>query len=226
MTISENSGLHSDRRKGMGAGLVYNCVKQAIMEGRLAESAPIDEKSLVEEFAVSRTPVREALTRLAAEGLVTLRTNRSAIVAPAAPAGLGTYCEARTRVAAAVGRFAAMRRWDTDIAALKAYLAAMDAAPAPSAAAVRAVFRALANAARNRYLETEHERLIDTGTRLAYAAGCIDSCRQLSADGLRRIAAAVIKGDADDAEAEARTQVATLCGAIAAANGKACDDGA
>ena len=92
MTISENSGLHSDRRKGMGAGLVYNCVKQAIMEGRLAESAPIDEKSLVEEFAVSRTPVREALTRLAAEGLVTLRSNRSAIVAPAAPAGLGAYC--------------------------------------------------------------------------------------------------------------------------------------
>ena len=63
-------------------------------------------------------------------------------------------------MAAAVGRFAAMRRWDPDIAVLKAYLAAMDATPAPSAVAVRAVFRALANAARNRYLETEHERLI------------------------------------------------------------------
>ncbi len=189
------------------------------------ERATVEEKALVEEFALSRTPVREALTRLAAEGLVTLRANRSAIVAPAAPAGLGIYCEARDRVAAAVGRFAAMRRWDTDIAALKAYTATMDVTPAPSAVAVRAVFRALANAARNRYLETEHERLIDTGTRLASAAGCIDGCRQLSADGLRRIAASVIAGDADGAEAEARAQVAALCSAIAAANGKACNDG-
>ena len=225
MTISEDAGLQAGRRKGMSAGLVYDRVKQAIMEGRMAEFAPIEEKALVEEFALSRTPVREALTRLAAEGLVTLRANRSAIVAPAAPAGLGIYCEARDRVAAAVGRFAAMRRWDTDIAALTAYTATMDATPAPSAVAVRAVFRALANAARNRYLETEHERLIDTGTRLACAAGCIDSYRQLSADGLQRIVAAVITGDADAAEAEARAQVAALCSAIAAADGKACNDG-
>ncbi len=49
-------------------------------------------------------------------------------------------------------------------------------------------------------------------------------CKGMGA-GLRRIAAAVIAGDADDAEAEARAQVAALCSAIAAANGKACNDG-
>jgi hypothetical protein len=91
---------------------------------------------------------------------------------------------------------------------------------------VRGAFRALAHAAQNRYLETEHERLIDIGTRLAYAAGCIDSCRRLSADGLRRIAGAVIAANADSAEAEARAQVEALCSAIAAARGKECDDDA
>ena len=226
MTISETAVPQPNRRKGMGAGLVYDRIKQAIMEGLMAELSPIEEKALVEEFAISRTPVREALTRLAAEGLVTLRSNRSAIVAPAAPAGLGAYCEARSRVAAAVGHFAAIRRRVSDIAALEAHLATMDATPAPSIASVRGAFRALARAAQNRYLETEHERLIDTGTRLAYAAGCIDSCRRLSAVGLRQIAAAVIAANAESAEAEARAQVEALCSAIAAASGKECGDGA
>ena len=218
MTISENPLPQSDRRKGMGAGMVYDRIKQAIMEGLLAELSPIEEKVLVKEFAISRTPVREALTRLAAEGLVTLRTNRSAIVTPAAPAGLGAYREARSRVAAAVGHFAAMRRRVSDIAALEAHLAAMDALP--SVASLRGGFRALARAAQNCYLEIEHDRLIDTGTRLAYAAGCIDSCRRLSAEGLREIAGAVIAADANLAETRACAQIEAMCDAIVAARGK------
>lgn len=52
-----------------------------IVNGHLEPGAPLFEPQLGELLEVSRTPVREALKLLAAEGLVELRRNRSAIVA-------------------------------------------------------------------------------------------------------------------------------------------------
>jgi DNA-binding GntR family transcriptional regulator len=52
-----------------------------IIEGVLAPGTPLDESLLAEEFAVSRTPVREALRLLAASGLVDQRAHAKALVA-------------------------------------------------------------------------------------------------------------------------------------------------
>jgi DNA-binding GntR family transcriptional regulator len=52
-----------------------------IIEGILAPGTPLDESQLAEEFAVSRTPVREALRLLAASGLVDQRAHAKALVA-------------------------------------------------------------------------------------------------------------------------------------------------
>lgn len=52
-----------------------------IIEGDLAPGTPLDESLLAEEFAVSRTPVREALRLLAASGLVDQRAHAKALVA-------------------------------------------------------------------------------------------------------------------------------------------------
>jgi DNA-binding GntR family transcriptional regulator len=52
-----------------------------IVEGQLAPGTPLDESQLAEEFAVSRTPVREALRLLAASGLVDQRAHAKALVA-------------------------------------------------------------------------------------------------------------------------------------------------
>jgi DNA-binding GntR family transcriptional regulator len=48
--------------------------------GRLNPGDPIDEQELVEEFAVSRTPVREALLQLEAMGLVRRNPRKGAVV--------------------------------------------------------------------------------------------------------------------------------------------------
>src|SRR5689334_15276811 len=55
-------------------------LRDMIVEGELAAGARIPERVLCERFAVSRTPLREALKALASEGLVELLPNRGARV--------------------------------------------------------------------------------------------------------------------------------------------------
>ena len=60
---------------------VVASVREMILDGRLVPGARLGEVELAESLGVSRTPVREALTRLGAEGLVELTPNRGARVA-------------------------------------------------------------------------------------------------------------------------------------------------
>lgn len=55
---------------------VCNGLKRAIFERRLGPGAPLREQELANYFKVSRTPVRNALRRLAREGIVTIVPNR------------------------------------------------------------------------------------------------------------------------------------------------------
>ena len=62
------------------ADLVHRRLKEEIELGELAPGTPMSELSLVERTGASRTPVREALRRLAAEGLVDLVPRQGARV--------------------------------------------------------------------------------------------------------------------------------------------------
>lgn len=55
-------------------------VRAKIVSHRLAPGSWIDEKALAAEYGISRTPLREALKVLAAEGLVTMKLRRGAYV--------------------------------------------------------------------------------------------------------------------------------------------------
>jgi DNA-binding GntR family transcriptional regulator len=55
-------------------------VRQRIFSHELAPGAWIDEMKLAEAYGISRTPLREALKVLAAEGLVTMKVRRGAYV--------------------------------------------------------------------------------------------------------------------------------------------------
>jgi DNA-binding GntR family transcriptional regulator len=57
-------------------------LRSLIIRGDLPPGEPLVEADLCDALGVSRTPLREALKLLAAQGLVELRLNRSAIVAP------------------------------------------------------------------------------------------------------------------------------------------------
>jgi DNA-binding GntR family transcriptional regulator len=59
---------------------VYDHLREEILAGRLKPGAELAEVPLSEQLGVSRGPLREAIGRLAAEGLVTVRPRRGAVV--------------------------------------------------------------------------------------------------------------------------------------------------
>ena len=61
---------------------VRNLLEQEIIDGRLAPGERVTEDDLATRFGVSRTPVREAMRALAAEGLIVRRRGRPTSVAP------------------------------------------------------------------------------------------------------------------------------------------------
>ncbi len=58
-----------------------DALRERILHGRLVAGAPLRQEALAAELGVSRIPLREALQRLEAEGLVTLKPHHGAVVA-------------------------------------------------------------------------------------------------------------------------------------------------
>jgi DNA-binding GntR family transcriptional regulator len=60
--------------------VIADDIRERILSGEMGEGTPIRQEALAEEYDVSRMPIREALKRLDAEGLVLFTNNRSASV--------------------------------------------------------------------------------------------------------------------------------------------------
>ena len=58
--------------------LAYKSIKQHILEGRLNEDSRLTEESLARQLGISKSPIREALNRLEAEGLIRIAPRRGA----------------------------------------------------------------------------------------------------------------------------------------------------
>lgn len=68
-------------RKRTSAAEIRKQLAERIISGELAPGTPLDETLVAQDFAVSRTPVREALRQLAASGLVDQKPHAKALVA-------------------------------------------------------------------------------------------------------------------------------------------------
>ena len=78
------SALLSDTRPSLSPRALYvevaELLRQRIFQRTLEPGSWIDELKIAEEYGISRTPLREALKVLAAEGLVTMKVRRGAYV--------------------------------------------------------------------------------------------------------------------------------------------------
>jgi DNA-binding GntR family transcriptional regulator len=72
----------------------YQAIRELILRGGLAPGVPVNERALMEEIAIGRTPIREALLRLSAEGLV-IFSGQSIHVAPVTIEGIRALYTAR-----------------------------------------------------------------------------------------------------------------------------------
>jgi DNA-binding GntR family transcriptional regulator len=88
---------------------LLNGLRSLINQGELAPGARVPERALCARFAVSRTPLREALKVLASEGLVELLPNRGARVATLADEHLMHLFEVIAALEAEGGRLACER---------------------------------------------------------------------------------------------------------------------
>jgi len=69
-------------------------LRERILSGHLRAGDPLPEEELSRGLGISRIPLREALRRLQAEGLVTLRPRRGAVVASIDPSEVTEIAEA------------------------------------------------------------------------------------------------------------------------------------
>jgi DNA-binding GntR family transcriptional regulator len=111
---------------------LYDRLRAAILSLELAPGERLTERGLEAGFAASRTPVRAALGRLDAEGLVQ-RDGRGWIVSPIDLAEIGALAELREAVEGAAVRLAVQRASAADIAAVAALLDAARPADNPAA---------------------------------------------------------------------------------------------
>ena len=95
-----------DRRR---ADVIADSLEDAILDGGIATGERLDEVRLAERFKVSRTPIREALHRLAQSGLAEQRPRRGVFVRQPGPAELVELFEAVAEFEAACARLAATR---------------------------------------------------------------------------------------------------------------------
>lgn len=91
------------------AAHVKQRLEQEIVTGLLMPGARLDEASLADRFAVSRTPVREALQSLSSIGLVEIRPRRGAVVASVGILELMEMFEVMAELEGMCGRLAAKR---------------------------------------------------------------------------------------------------------------------
>ncbi|SCY67651.1 GntR family transcriptional regulator [Paracoccus tibetensis] len=200
-----------ERRRGSGVKLVYESLRDEILNLVLAPGSPIDEVQLAERFGMSRTPIREALVRLAGEGLVETLPNRSSMVSNIDFLNLHTFFDAITLMYRVTTRLAALNHQPADLQAIRAHQAAFAAAvAAQDALAMIATNRdfhaAIAEAGRNPYYTALSLRLLDEGRRLLrlYYQSFDDRLPQEYADEHAAIIAAIAARDVYESDRLAR----------------------
>jgi len=104
------------RVRGSGAHTVYEDLRRDILGLAMEPGVLLDETELAQRFNLSRSPIREALIRLSAEGLVQTLRNRSSIVAPFDVAAIPSFLDAMELLYRLTTRLAALNRKPSQLA--------------------------------------------------------------------------------------------------------------
>jgi DNA-binding GntR family transcriptional regulator len=199
-------------RAGSLTEAIYERLRSEIVRGQLRPNERLVEAEIAERLQVSRTPVRESLQRLAADGLVVSR-RRGWVVYEHTIDQIRDIYETRAALEGYATRLAAERATPQQIHAIDAILrdsAGILHAPREHLVGVNDRFHdAIMEASGNRQLVAfiRRNRLYYFNYRVA--AMYSDTEAAASRDQHERLAAALLQRDADLAEAIAREHITT-----------------
>lgn len=194
-------------KRGSGALHVFEVLKAEIIDLSLAPGSTIDETVLAARFGLSRTPIREAMVRLAAEGLITTLPNRATIVSQIDFLALPQFFDALSLMYRVTTRAAAAHHRDEDIPGIRALQQAYaDRVQARDVMGMLTVNReyhlAIARAGRNAYYIDLFSRLLNEGLRILrlYYSSFNDALPQQYVDEHEAMTGAVIARDLEAAD--------------------------
>lgn len=189
----------------------YQLIKERIVSLELPPSSLINEQSLMDELGLGRTPIREALQRLAAEDLVTVVPRRGIFVADISITDLQQIFEARIVMEGFCARLATQRITAAQLQEMDALVEMMNHLAHDDIKALMDVdwrfHNLLYRAADNEFLAAALIRLYDLSLRLWFIV--LDRIGDVrgSIEQHREIFAALRDRDAERAEALIRAHV-------------------
>ena len=150
-------------------------MREDILQLSLPPGADISESQLEQQFGVSRTPVREALIRLASEGLITLLPNQGARVSSIELSDIAQMFEMLELTQRAVNRWCAVRRDPKDIPEMRrlsdAFAAATEAKDPVQMGDINRSFHSLIGAScGNKFISGVYDTQLMGSQRLAHLA--------------------------------------------------------
>ena len=189
------------------ADKAYQEIRGLIVSLELAPGAVIDERALIERLGIGRTPVREALRRLAQERLVEVYPRRGMFVTGVDVRELARLSEVREVLEPEAARLAAERATDSDKEALGALLEELDAGASELMELDERIHRAVYRAAHNDLLEATLEQYYVLALRIWSIA--LDRAHELeeAVEAHRALLEAIQAGDGDRAADTMRAHV-------------------
>lgn len=164
----------------------YQTIREAIGRGDLARGTRLRESELAEQIGVSRTPIRNALQRLAADGLIDLNAHTGAAVRGYTDRDMAEVFEVRAILEARGAFLAARNRSDTQIDEMRDLCERMEAI-AESSPDRFSEFAPLNNRLHSVILEASGQRkLAITANRLIEMNFVLQSYRRFDAGDLER----------------------------------------
>jgi DNA-binding GntR family transcriptional regulator len=189
------------------ADKAYHAIRGLIVSLELAPGALIDERELIERLEIGRTPVREALRRLAQEQLVEVYPRRGMFVTPVDARALARLSEVRAVLEPEAARLAAERASDADREELGLLLSELEGGGSELIDLDERIHRAVYRAAHNELLQTTLEQYYTLALRIWSIA--LDRAHELeeAVAEHRALLEAIHDGDGDRAAATMRAHV-------------------
>ncbi|MCH7232604.1 GntR family transcriptional regulator [Glycomyces sp. L485] len=104
MSSTRQVGRLAPVRRTSTVDLIADCIRDAILDGSLPPGAPLGEAELAYQLGVSRGPLREAMQRLTAEGLLVIPKRRGLAVRTMTADDVRDIHWLRTRIECELGR--------------------------------------------------------------------------------------------------------------------------